>query len=580
MGNWLTSLTSMCSSQLNTMGDTLNTAKNRYMSWNDDYYKKAQQLSNQEEYKGQGATAFLEAVDTDINTSRTVYDGLGHVGSACSNLGNVMSTASSFYDNKMTADMPPINLQWQVPLVVFSGWRDKLIQGTLDDTYIGGTSANILNNVLQSGQTAIAGAYHQAYQSVEAQVIQDAAAYALQYIAEDPGLRLPSGLDPRQNPNIAYNQDLAHQSMLAQQTLQDQIQQVQQQIRNYYLMAYNQLADEISRDLSAWANEIMHEYQSFQNTVKNSEGYLTARDLYDYIYTDVDGTQGTSKPIAITPYQTADGKTGLLITLGGTDLSNWAYDTDLFTALQTGQGYDNPYLNDVKQAIQAYMQEHLNMTGSEITIAGYSLGGMTAQQLAQDIAGGQDQFLKGYNLQVNQVITYGAPVMGPPVTQNGRKVQYNMYDATYDPVPLLSSYENSYVSKLTSSTGPFAPAKFVLGASSILTAQFESWDAKLHGYIDPHNQYGSQIHNINDVGNNVYGNNPIPFIGNHLQYQDSNQLNVMSTATTNIDVSKLGPTEYFDMKNTENLYSKTVSPVQNAFSDALKFIVAYPLPLA
>ncbi len=231
-----------------------------------------------------------------------------------------------------------------------------------------------------------------------------------------------------------------------------------------------------------------------------SENYMSARDLFDFIQNDdragrLYNTQSTTKPITITPYRTKDGKTGLLISVGGTDTNDIAWDTDIFTALQTGMGTDNPLLDDVKAAIRSYMQEHREMTGSEITFAGYSLGGMTVQQMAQDITGGNDPDLSGYDLHVAQVITYGAPVMGAPI---GNNVKYNMYDATYDPVPLLSSYENPTVSSIGIENGGVIDVKAALDTLS--AADKMSWDERLHTYIDPGDQYSVHIHEISDVG--------------------------------------------------------------------------------
>ena len=293
--------------------------------------------------------------------------------------------------------------------------------------------------------------------------------------------------------------------------------------------------------------------------------------MFDYVQTNVDTTQGTSKPITITPYK-KDGKNGLLISIGGTDLNNINYDTDLFTALQTGQGYTNPYLADVRQALLDYMREHREMAGSEITFAGYSLGGMTAQQMANDIASGNDSTINQSGLRVAQVITYGAPVMGAPLNN----VKYNMYDATYDPIPLLSSYEDHLLNQLDSPLNPnYSPqaplsglrfaAALGVNLGIISAAHMMPWDTKLHSYIDPGGQYGAQIHNINDVGNTPLGSGGPLVIQNHLEYQNSNQLNAAST-DTGINTASLGPTEYFGMKNTENYYSKNVVPLKNTLS--------------
>lgn len=95
---------------------------------------------------------------------------------------------------------------------------------------------------------------------------------------------------------------------------------------------------------------------------------------------------------------------------------------------------------------------------------------------------------------------------------------------------------------------------------SILTADALPWDIKLHHYIDPSGQYDGKIHNINDVGNTFMGDwqeqKGPPIFQNHMEYQLSNQLNAPGTAITGIDPTTFGPTEYFKMKNTDNIYAK------------------------
>ncbi len=356
-----------------------------------------------------------------------------------------------------------------------------------------------------------------------------------------------------------------------QSAIQQAIEQTKQEIEAQYLAAFNQLADGIEYYLISWGADLCSAHDEFQAAIQHSESYFTARDLFDFIQNDggLYSTQSTTKPITITPYRTRDGKTGLLITLGGTDLTDWSWDTDLFTALQTGQGFDNPYLTDAKLAIQSYMQEHREMAGSEISFAGYSLGGMTVQQMAKDIAGGNDPYVGDYNFHVAQVITYGAPVMGARLNH----VQYNMYDATYDPVPLLSSYENPALNQIDlplnipqlehdmQEPGFLKKQAVSVGiASKLITDTYmQPWNIKLNSYIDPKSQYVGRIHNINDVGNYILGDHlghgGIPVFQNHMEYQDSNQLNAYTTAT-GVDAASFGPSEYFSMKDTNNFFVK------------------------
>lgn len=536
MSSWLTTLTTPSCIQLGDMGVTLNRMKDRYTYWNDDYYQKAQKVVSEQLYQGEGATAFIEAVYTDINVLRPVYDGLGHASSACVNLQQVIETNSAKYDNQMASIMPlpqPSHAYWQLSISAFSNWRDQLIQRTLRDTGGGRGPVDTLGSVLENGNIYM---HSGAYQAVGELVQQDAEAEILRLLA------YLQSMSPPLDPSIAK----MHNSSQPSAVMQPVSEQMKQEIQTYYHAAFYQLADEVEQNLTGWGAALCSAHEEFQATIQNSESYLSARDLFDLIYNHIGGgSQSTTKPITITPYKTRDGKNGLLITIGGTDINDAAWDTDLFTALQTGMGADNPYLNDVRQAIVDYVREHPEMTGSEITFAGYSLGGMTAQQMAQVIASGSDKELNGFKLHVEQIITYGAPVMGTPL--NG--VHYAMYDATYDPIPLLSSYENPRV-------GVNRLRDLPAGIREIIHTDAVPWDQKLHSYIDPRGEYGGQIHNINDVGNSVLGGNwSQPVMQNHLEYQNSDQLNATSTAT-GIDATTFGPSEHFSMQNTDNFVAR------------------------
>jgi hypothetical protein len=578
MSSWLTDLTTACCTQLGTVGDTLNTVKDRYMYWDDDYYQKAQNLVNQQQYQGPGATAFMQAVDTDINVCRPIYDGIGHASSACHTLQSAISTSSATYENEMASLYPPYNPPWYIDGPVFSNWRNQLLQMTLAHAGGGGTTAEIVGSILQEGNSALYGAYNNAYQAVESLVTEDANTYAQTYIAE--------WLPQQQNSDQIEWGKLDHYSSTYPSTpqmptidpqqlmqLTTEMIQIKQEILTYYLAAFHQLASDIEYNLTCWASTIFSAHDDFQYAMQNSENYLSARDLFDFIQNDDEqrglyNSQSSTKPITITPYKTADGKTGLLISIGGTDFNDMAWDSDIFTALQTGMGADNPYLEDVRLAIQSYMKEHREMAGSEIAFAGYSLGGMTAQQMAADLTSGEDQVLNGYNLHVAQVITYGSPVMGAKLNN----VQYNMYDATYDPVPLLSQYENPTVGASQLQSGGVFDAGTAV--ATLNAADQMGWNERVHTYIDPRGQYAGDIHEITDAAKQGSLDIPdiisplgpvasppihIPIAGNlqnHMNYQHSNQLNAPATATTDINPATFGPTEYFGMKNTDNFYAK------------------------
>jgi hypothetical protein len=409
----------------------LQNMENDFMTANDDYYRTAQKASNPQVYQGQGATAFLAAVDANINKSKYSVEGLGHVYSAITTLKDTIAHSSQAYDGKLesianawvviidalVSDNLLLNLLFQHHgelQALFDKWRNLLIIKTLNGV---GTQQQLLDDILRTGDACILSAWGYAFHSVENIVRQDA-----------HNIPVGGGVIDLSTP----------------------IHQIGDQL---YLGVFHELANAVKPLLQAWANEIGHAYPTFQNTLSNFN-YLSARDLFYSIYNEVDGTQSTNKPITITPYTTKDGKKGLLVTIAGTDTDHW-WDSSIIVALMTGMGMPgNPYQADVENAIKAYLQEHPDMKGANVTFDGYSLGGMVAQNVTDD-----SSFSSKYNLHVTNVVTYGSPVMGPPA----RGVHYAMYDATYDPIPLLSSYENPSLDwkAVALDLAPLDPLKFV-----------------------------------------------------------------------------------------------------------------------
>jgi hypothetical protein len=321
---------------------------------------------------------------------------------------------------------------------------------------------------------------------------------------------------------------------------------------------------------------------------------LSARDLFDLLtYGSLDGkysdgTQGTNSPITITPYTTKDGKKGLLITLGGTDMGHLTNDDNILAALDEGEGLPTAYLVEIHNALDTYMIDHPEMKGSELTLAGYSLGGMQAQLLADALTdptqpGAQDftGLVTNDGLHVANVVTYGSPIMGTPAAG----VNYTMYDAVHDPVPLLSSYENRRLDKLkgilqkldNDPKGAYDQLMSQKGDAykaylSLIDADQMSWSQKVNHYIDKKNQYHNNIISLTDVGNTSIGTGhprlkwpnlwllcftyPLTAfdpdhqlnIDNHLHYHQSAQLNSSQlTSNLKIDPNSLGPTEYFSI---------------------------------
>jgi hypothetical protein len=329
--------------------------------------------------------------------------------------------------------------------------------------------------------------------------------------------------------------------------------------------SFHDLATSIKSSLQDWAEKIKQAYSIFQQTLSNFN-YLSARDLYYYI----NRTQGTNKPITITPYTTKDEKKGLLITIAGTDPTHW-WDDSLATAVMTGAALpDNLYMSDVEHAIETYLDEHSEMHDVNITFVGYSLGGMIAQNWAKVLSSRKEKAaLRRRNLHVTNVVTYGSPLMNKPVVG----VQYAMYIATCDPVPLLSVYENHLLrGKIRLLIAELArrPLNLVtwedlvsdfpklrLAYTSIAKADQELWEEKLDHYIDRRHLYRGKIFPITDVGNDPFDVRighmaivHIPNLKNHFKYCVSDELNVQEIAQTlpNVDPGSWGPTEYFGMQ--------------------------------
>ncbi len=593
MGNWLSGRTESLSLSLtfaahstSNMASILDNMKKRFTESDDTYYQTAQNLADPSTFQGQGAQAFLQAVDADTNTTRVLADGLEHVATASDTLGKAIQQSSSTYDHSLSTIYQDPN----VPSSYLEKWHDALINTLFDDAnpgYISDTLSEILKN---GWWGALTDPWNTAFATVQATVIQDAKNYATQQI----------------NGNFQIGADqwiIDHTPWLAgklgnptQAQLQTQKNQIQQQTLNDFTNALNGMSRDITLILQEWAGELQGEYQTFQTAIQNPNGPLNARDIYDLIYygsmdgSYKDGTQSTNSPITITPYTTKDGKKGLLITLGGTDLGHLTNDDSLLGALETGSGLPTAYAVEIHNALETYMNEHPDAKGSELTISGYSLGGMQAQLFASDLAQGYYGDLTGADgLHVANVVTYGSPVMGPPM----RGVNYTMYDATNDPIILLSHAENKDITDLKSilvlfNSDPVTAAQQLQAQGgkvyqlylSLIRADQLPWDQKVNQYIDPttldpNHQY--HIIPITDVGGtsietgdpHFYNANPlakIPEIGrpiaglipipgfdpghqlnfnNHLQYYKSSQLDNSLPGGTNINPSSLGPTEYF-----------------------------------
>ncbi|GCE11286.1 hypothetical protein [Tengunoibacter tsumagoiensis] len=553
MSNWLQNHTSPVKNTLNTIWNKLKDLQNEFFKYNDDYYVKSQDVANH--YQGASAVAFLDAVGTDINKAKSHLEHLGHVSSASSVLSSAITNTSQSYDGKLDGIIN--ESKYEVPQNVFDSWRDALINGVLQAD---GTQQTFLNDVLTTGSTIITQKWSAVYNDSAAWITLAADSIVLDAVTYD---------NPWADTNSKDTQKL------------------EKDLEGKFTNSFDNLAQEIEKHLKDWADEIHSAYTTFQGVMNNPD-YLSARDLFYYIGSPRDHTQNTNKPITITPYTNKEGQKGLLITIAGTDISHW-WDTSLFTALQTGVGApDNPYLTEIGNAINTYMSQHPEMNGADVTFAGYSLGGMAAQDWASEIMDtSKTNQLSQYHLHVANVVTYGAPVMHSPDAH----VNYQMYDANHDPIPLLSSYENPQLSDkhLVDIVNQLVKNPLgvnvwdILNNSDRIETAYQSlqkadtlpWDKKLSSYIDTKHEYQDNlhaIHDLTDIGNIDDGNKetfhvdyvwemtqngfqqvPVFIPGhslnfeNHTKYTISNQLNMSSTDTTGIDPQTFGPTEYFGL---------------------------------
>jgi len=209
------------------------------------------------------------------------------------------------------------------------------------------------------------------------------------------------------------------------------------------------LLGDIPRVLTQWAEDLYHAVKSWVSTI---EQYISALFFYvphvtkgvassaetstavqfnknpnmEILAQKIGAQEGTNTKIGIEMV----GPNTILVTLAGTNAEHSALDTNLANALDAGAGdKNNPYLQDINAAIEQYIREHNLPPGTQVIVAGHSLGGIEAEYLAENNG--------TTNYTVSQVITFGSPQIGPPVAG----VQYHQYFNQYDPIPLTSWYE-------------------------------------------------------------------------------------------------------------------------------------------
>ncbi len=154
----------------------------------------------------------------------------------------------------------------------------------------------------------------------------------------------------------------------------------------------------------------------------NTQTFTNAPEIYSYVR---DGyNQGNQGPISITKGTLKSGlssKTVYLVTLSGTELV-LNQSTGVLTDLLSGFNLNNVYYSNVVKIIKANVPRNANLV-----IAGHSLGGMIAQQVAAD-----SEIKSRYN--VLNTVCFGSPLLAA----GSREGTVRRLGDVSDPVPYLS----------------------------------------------------------------------------------------------------------------------------------------------
>lgn len=154
----------------------------------------------------------------------------------------------------------------------------------------------------------------------------------------------------------------------------------------------------------------------------NTVTYTNATEIYTYVR---DGyNQGSQGPISITKGTLKSGfssKTVYLVTLSGTELV-LNQSTGVLTDLLSGFNLNNVYYANTVKIIKANVPKNANLI-----IAGHSLGGMIAQQVAADSG-----IKSRYN--VLNTVCFGSPLLAA----GSREGTVRRLGDVSDPVPYLS----------------------------------------------------------------------------------------------------------------------------------------------
>lgn len=367
--------------------------------FNPNLQQAAQQLTSSGQaldFSGLGADSFQEAIQAHLDETDYFTSALQNANSAMNTLLNAVSWANVYYDGLLSGIRGDI-YSYAPGFFLMEGPAEGAHYAFLNLNAEAAMITHVLdaangNDVLLSGAAALTGPLMSAYERLNMRVEQE----TIPIISEKGG-------PPDAN--------------------------MQWEAQTMVLNSIERLYNDLNQVYSGWGSAVEHAFSTFTAALRSAEqqlqpaidilnGPTSAASIFDMIQM----VSQTNSPIAITQV----GPNSILVMISGTNVSQMGYDTNVWNALMTGMGQDSPFEQDVIEAIQRYCAEH-GLNNPSVILAGHSLGGMVAQQIAQK-----------HLFNVTQVVTFGSPVMGPPVPG----VKYDLYEADSDLVPLLSRYEN------------------------------------------------------------------------------------------------------------------------------------------
>lgn len=248
----------------------------------------------------------------------------------------------------------------------------------------------------------------------------------------------------------------------------------QMRARAMVIQSLDTLYSDIKAAYSSWGTDIQHAFSTYTSAMSGVEQTvqpytdlltqpLSAASIFDMIQM----LSQSNEPIAIV----RTGPNSILVMISGTNLSKSGYDTNIWNALMTGMGQNSPFEQDIIAAIQEFCAQN-GLTNPAVTLAGHSLGGMVAQQIAE----------RGL-FNVKQVVTYGSPTMGNPVPG----ISYDIYAAKWDAVPMLSRYEN-----------PTLP-----GSLQQVAAMFPSFQTNYQSFWHNPFSWSGLTHDVSAIGRDI-----------------------------------------------------------------------------